>query len=214
VTGLRLGIDRAYWAEGSDPKLIVAIEGAIDTWTRLGAEVVEVQMPEGAAALREAWFAICAAEAVRAHAATFPSCASEYGPYFRDFLSFGATITDEQYAAATDVRRRFSEGFHAVLAQVDAIVCPSGGCTFPVAAGSLYGDFAALMPVSEQVPMQFVVPASFAGTPTLTLPCGISPAGPPYAMQLLGRRLSEPMLCRIGQAYEDATNWHQRHPPV
>jgi amidase len=214
VTGLRLGIDRAYWAEGSDPKLIVAIEGAIDTWTRLGAEVVEVEMPEGATALREAWFAICAAEAVRAHAATFPSRASEYGPYFRDFLSFGATISDEQYAAATDVRRRFSEGFRAVLAQVDAIVCPSGGCTFPVAAGSLYGDFAALMPVSEQVPMQFVVPASFAGTPTLTLPCGISPAGPPYAMQLLGRRLSEPMLCRIGQAYEDATNWHQRHPPV
>jgi len=214
VTGLRLGIDRAYWAEGSDPKLIVAIEGAIDTWTRLGAEVVEVEMPEGATALRDAWFAICAAEAVRAHAATFPSRASEYGPYFSDFLSFGATITDQQYAAATDVRRRFSEGFHAVLAQVDAIVCPSGGCTFPVAAGSLYGDFAALMPVSEQVPMQFVVPASFAGTPTLTLPCGISPAGPPYAMQLLGRRLSEPMLCRIGQAYEDATNWHQRHPPV
>jgi amidase len=83
-----------------------------------------------------------------------------------------------------------------------------------VAAGSQYGDLAAFVPLSDQVPMQFVVPASFAGTPTLTLPCGISPAGPPYAMQLLGRRLSEPMLCRIGQAYEDATDWHERHPPV
>ena len=214
VVGLRLGIDRRYSAEGSDPKLIAAIEDAVETWLGLGAEVVEVEMPEGAAALREAWFVICAAEAVKAHAATFPSRASEYGPYLRDFLSFGTTITDEQYATATDVRRRFSEGFHAVLAQADAIVCPSGGCTFAVAAGSQYGDFAALMPLTDLVQMQFIVPASFAGTPTLTLPCGISPSGVPYAVQLLGRRLSEPMLCRIGQAYQDATNWHERHPPV
>ena len=38
--------------------------------------------------------------------------------------------------------------------------------------------------------------------------------GVPYALQLLGRRLSEPMLCRIGHAYEEATVWHKRHPPA
>jgi aspartyl-tRNA(Asn)/glutamyl-tRNA(Gln) amidotransferase subunit A len=42
----------------------------------------------------------------------------------------------------------------------------------------------------------------------------MSPSGLPYAVQLLGRRLSEPMLLRIGQAYQDATTWHECHPPV
>ena len=61
---------------------------------------------------------------------------------------------------------------------------------------------------------QFTIPANMAGTPSLTLPCGAAPSGVPYAVQLLGRRLSEAALCRIGQAYEDATRWHERHPPV
>ena len=213
VRGLRLGIDRRFCAEGSDPQLLAAIEGALDVWTHLGAEVVNVEMPDGTAGLREAWFAICASEAARAHSATFPSRAAEYGPYFRDFLGWGSTITSDQYLAASGARDRFSGAFHEVLASVDAIVCPSGGCAFPVAAGAQYGDLAALMPLADLVQMQFVVPASFAGTPTLTLPCGVSPSGVPYALQLLGRRLSESLLCRIGHAYEEATTWHERHPP-
>jgi amidase len=214
VRGLRLGVDRRFCDEGSDPHLMAAIEHALAVWTRLGAEIVNVEMPAGANGLREAWFAICAAEAARAHSATFPSRAAEYGPYFRDFLGFGVSITRDQYETASDLRRSFSKAFHEALALVDAIVCPSGGCTFPVMVAEQYGDLAALMPQADLVQMQFTVPANFAGTPTLTLPCGLSPSGVPYALQLLGRRLSEPMLCRIGHAYEEATVWHKRHPPA
>jgi amidase len=214
VRGLRLGIDRRFCAEGCDPQLLAAIEDALATWADLGAEIVPIQIPDGTESLREAWFAICAAEAVRAHSTTFPSRASEYGPYFRDFLGFGATITRDQYETASDVRRRFSNAFHEVLAAVDAIVTPSGGRTFPVVAGAQYGDLATLMPLADLTQMQSIVPASFAGTPALTLPCGLAPSGVPYALQLLGRSLSEPMLCRIGHAFEEATVWHERHPPT
>jgi amidase len=214
VRGLRIGIDRRFCTEGSDPQLMAAIEDALATWTRLGAEVVNVEMPEGASGLGETWFAICAAEAARAHSATFSSRAAEYGPYFRDFLGFGATITGDQYEATSDLRSGFSKAFHEVLAHLDAMVCPSGGAPFPVGAEAQYGDLAALMPLADLVQMQFIVPASFAGTPSLTLPCGVSPSGVPYSLQLLGSRLSESMLCRIGNAYEEATVWHDRHPPV
>ena len=108
------------------------------------------------------------------------------------------------------MRRSFSKAFHATLAHVDAIVCPSGGCAFPVVAEAQYGDLAALVPLADRVQMQFTVPANFAGTPTLTLPRGVSPPSVPYALQLLGGRLSEAMLCRIGHAYEEATVWHDR----
>jgi Asp-tRNA(Asn)/Glu-tRNA(Gln) amidotransferase A subunit family amidase len=53
-----------------------------------------------------------------------------------------------------------------------------------------------------------------AGTPTICLPSGFSPGGLPYSIQLAGRRLSEPMLCRIANAYEEATSWHGRHPDL
>ena len=53
-----------------------------------------------------------------------------------------------------------------------------------------------------------------AGTPAICLPSGFSADGLPYSIQFVGRRLSEPVLCRIAHAYEQATSWHDRHPNV
>jgi amidase len=212
--GMRLGIDRRFCEGGCEAGLVEAIYAATETWRGLGAEVVEVQMPEGWQALREAWFALCAVEAVAAHEATFPSRAAEYGPYFREFLGLGATIGAEQQAIARALRTSYSARFEEVLSNVDAVVAPSGGSTMPVPPELAHQGFAAFLPVAERVHMASTVPADFAGTPTLTLPCGLAAEGVPYAVQLMGQRGSEAKLCRIGQAFEDVTSWHTRHPPV
>ena len=110
-------------------------------------------------------------------------------------------------------RRNFSKRYEAVLATVDAMLCPAGGVTMPVIADQ-YGGAETLAPLFEYVQMQFTIPDDFAGTPTLTLPCGRGKSGIPHAMQLVGKALSEAALCRIGRAYEAATDWHQRRPPL
>ena len=140
--------------------------------------------------------------------------ADEYGPYFREFLEIGAAVSDEQYAAATQQRNQFNDQFEAVLAATDDVMCPAGGHTFPVPPGIQYGNGEALQPLFDAIQMYCTIPADFAGTPALTLPCGFSEKGLPYALQFMGPRLSEPMLCRIGHAYEEATQWHDRHPPI
>jgi amidase len=60
---------------------------------------------------------------------------------------------------------------------------------------------------------RFTVPFDFNGAPTISVPCGLSSDGLPLSLQLVGKHLSEPMLCRIGHAYEQATGWHNLHPP-
>lgn len=214
IAGLRLGFDPNFATEGVDAGLVTGTEQVLEILTDLGATVVEVTVPEGMQELGRLWFPLCAFEAHKAHGATFPSRAGEYGPYFRDFLELGSTVTVEQYAAASQLRRDFNRRFEAVLEEVDAMVCPSGGNTFPVAPDLQYGDTTKLEPLFHQVQMQFTIPADFAGTPTLTVPCGFSLSGVPYAVQFMGRSLSEPLLCRIGHAYEEATPWHTRHPPI
>jgi len=94
------------------------------------------------------------------------------------------------------------------------MVCPSGGVTFAVDPASQYGGREELEPLFAEVQMQFTIPADFAGTPTLTVPCGVSQAGVPYSLQFMGQRLSEAMLCRMGHAYEQVTSWHHVHPPI
>jgi Asp-tRNA(Asn)/Glu-tRNA(Gln) amidotransferase A subunit family amidase len=53
-----------------------------------------------------------------------------------------------------------------------------------------------------------------AGVPALSLPCGFDARGLPIGMQLAGARWSEPLLLRVGHAYQAATGWHRRAPPL
>ena len=221
IDGIRLGFDPEYASTGVDPAVTAAVDAAMGIIVGLGAEVVEVQMPEAPFA---DWTTICSYEAVRAHAANYPSRADEYGPNFGEFLESGAAVTDAEYRAANERRAAFSEQFHSMLGTIDALVCPSNVTTMPKIDGMGYGsrsDFlAALATIAARFDpplgsiQRFTVPADFAGTPTISVPCGFTAAGAPQSLQLVGRDLSEPTLCRIAHAYEQATDWNTRHPEV
>jgi amidase len=214
IARMTVGFDRAFATEGIDSGLVAAIDQAVETLRELGVSIVDIEMPEGIREIGEAWFPICAYEAHKAHAANFPSRANEYGSYFRDFLEIGAAVTDEQYAEASQYRAAFNQQFNAILENVDSVVCPAGGITFPLDPEIQYRGAAELDPLFTTVQMYFTIPADFAGTPALTVPCGFSTEGVPYAMQFMGARLSEPGLIRFGHAYEAATDWHKRHPSI
>jgi amidase len=205
--------------DSAEPGLASAIEVALGELERLGVRVVDVQVPDVTAVLA-AWPVVCAAEAVQAHRETFPSRADEYGAYFREFLDFGASVSEAELANARQVGKEFSDRFRAVLSSVDAVLSPAAGRPFTVPQGLQYGSMTewnqarAHSLATEKAYTAFTFLHNFAGTPTLTLPCGLSNEGPPYTMQLAGNPLSEAMLCRIGHAYEEATQWHERHPPV
>ena len=123
--------------------------------------------------------------------------------------------TDQQYADAGRRRAAFNQRFHAMLASIDALVCPSNIAALPLVDGMGYdsiGDFGrALASIAERFDpplgsiQLFTAPADFAGTPTISLPCGFSANGAPHSLQLVGRDLSEATLCRIEHAYEQAT---------
>lgn len=57
-------------------------------------------------------------------------------------------------------------------------------------------------------------PFNLAGLPALALPCGFSTTGLPLSLQLAGRPFEEAVILRAGRAYEQATEWHRRRPPV
>ena len=60
----------------------------------------------------------------------------------------------------------------------------------------------------------FTKPFNFSGTPTLCVPCGFSNDGQPLSVQFAGSRLSEAVLFRVGYAYEQANEWHLKHPDL
>jgi amidase len=217
IRGVRIGVDRDYALKGIDGGQAAAIDKALKVLGGLGATIVDVRMPDLNGVL-EMWSAICGAEIVAAHAATYPSRASEYGPYMREFLATGASVTPQQLAAARERREAFTARFTSVLESVDAMAGPSGGdpawpITHAIQVGSL-PDYHKAWSAAAPRSAEFTMPMDLARVPAICLPCGFSAEGLPYSIQFTGRRLSESMLCRIAYAYEQATEWHARHPNV
>jgi amidase len=217
IRGLRIGLDRTYALTGTDAGQAKALEAALDVLKGLGAQFADVKMPD-LSGLVDIWFPICASELAAAHAATYPSRASEYGPYIREFLAAGAAVTPAQLAAARTRRAALTAQLNAMLDSVDAMAGPAGGdpawpVTHAIQVGPL-PDYHKAWTAAQPRSAEFTMPMNLAGVPALCVPCGFSPDGLPYSLQLTGRRLSEATLCRIAFAYEQATAWHTRHPNV
>jgi len=215
VRGMRIGVDRDYALKGIDSGQARALEAALEVMTRLGATIVDVRMPD-LTGMADAWIAICTAEMAAAHAATYPSRAQEYGPYLREFLGNGTRVTPDQLAAARRRRAALTAQFSALLDTVDAVAGPAGGdpawpITHEIQTGPM-GAYHQAWGKAAPRSAEFTMPMDLAGVPAICLPCGFSEDGLPYSIQFTGKRLSEPTLCTIAYAYEQATPWHMRHP--
>lgn len=213
IAGMRVGFDRRYATDNVDPDVAAAMDDVLTVLTRLGATVVTVTMPD-VSQVGGAWLDLCYVEALAAHATTFPSRASEYGPGLRAALESGQRVTPGALAAAQNVRSAVSASINSMLNTVDCLVCPSMANTARVKEADPYDEETAESWSSQVRNDIYAQPFNFSGSPTLSVPCGFSTDGLPLSVQFVGRRLSESVLCRMGHAYEQATQWHTRHPPI
>jgi amidase len=213
IAGLRVGFDRRYATDNVDPDVATAMDDVLAELTRLGATVVTVNMPD-VSKVGGAWLDLCAVEALAANAKTYPSRASEYGPGFRAALQSGQRVTPAALAKAATVRSQVTASLERMLNTVDCLVCPSMANTARVKEADPFDE------ETEESWKRLVrndihsQPFNFSGSPTLSVPCGFSMDGLPLSVQFVGRRLSESVLCRVGHAYEQATQWHSKHPAV
>ncbi len=209
VRGLRIGFDEKYASAGVDAELAEAVRAGVKVLEGLGAEIVAVNMPDVDSYV-SAWLTLCTAEAVAAHSEFYPSRREDYGPWFRGWLDTGAEVTGADYAKANNRRAECNGLIGQVFQKIDVLACPTVIGPPPVVTDEiLYGPMDSLRGTSFQ---RYTVPYDFNGTPTLSVPCGLNSDGLPQSLQFVGKHLSEPLLCRVGHAYEQATDWHNLHP--
>ncbi|MDA0747064.1 MAG: amidase [bacterium] len=211
VRGIRIGFDERFASKEIDPELAEAVVAGVKVLEGLGAEIVPVVVPDLDAYV-SVWSILCSAEAVAAHRATYPSQREKYGPWFRGWLDKGAKVTGAEYAKANVLRAACTGALRRVFEGMDVLACPSmAGPPHGVTPEEGYGP----MPESREPKFQrFTVPFDFSGAPTLSVPCGMNSEKVPLSLQFVGKHLSEPLLCQVGHAYEQATEWHRMYPEV
>jgi len=211
VRGVRIGLDEEYISGNTDPQLVESVLAGIRVLEGLGAVIVPIQMPDTSDYM-EAWGVLCAAEAVAAHEATYPSRRDDYGPWFQAWLDNGAAVTGAGYAKANNVRSACRGLLTNVFENIDVIGCPTMTTPpFPITQEEMYG---ATVLLDNPQWGRFTVPFDFSGAPTISLPCGQTSDGLPLSIQFVGKHLSEPLLCRLGHTFEQTTQWHNLRPNI
>jgi aspartyl-tRNA(Asn)/glutamyl-tRNA(Gln) amidotransferase subunit A len=204
VRGLRIGVPRNYFFEGVDAEITQAFEEAMAVLRRLGAEVRDVTMPSLAAT--HSFLLILLAEAYAYHERDLRERPHLYGEVLRERFQAGGLVTAAEYTQAQRIRAQICAETAGVLRDVDVLATP----TTPKPAT----PFAVAYDPEFGFPRSNMPPFNITGLPTLALPCGFSPTGLPLSLQLSGRPFEEETVLRLGHAYEQATPWHTRRPPV
>ena len=200
LSGVRIGFDERYATTDVGPDTVSAMHRVLMVLRDRGCSPQDVTMPPVAAA-NSAWTPICLSEAVAVHEATYPARAADYSASFRAFLDAGRSVSGTDYAKANLARRSFAGNLDALFETVDLMVVPVTGNRVPTVE-----EFARLCPdpVGLEKLIYFTCLHDVSGHPTITLPAGLSQGGEPIGFQIVGPRLSEALLCRAGQAWEEA----------
>ncbi len=207
LDNLRIGVDPTYNDTGADPQTIDMVRAARRVFETLGASVKEVRVPSPDLLITSG-LASCAAEAAIAHEATYPSRRSEYGP-LAALLDAGRATTGMDVMKAQQARLAFNGGLATLFNDIDVLLTPSqppDNLTIE-RINQLWAT-----PQGTALMWRFTEPFNMSGNPTITLPGGFTHDGLPLTFQLVARHLDEATLVRTGNAYQHATDWHQRHP--
>ena len=231
IKGLRIGIPREYFVEGMQEEVRVALESAISKLEELGAEIDwEVSLPYTKYAL--AVYYVLAPSEASANLARYDGVkygfseqdASNviettektrqvgFGPEVKRRIMLGtyalsAGYYDAYYVKAQKVRTLIKQEFEKAFEKYDALVTPTSPIV-PFELGEKLED-----PMQMYLSDVCTLPTNIAGIPAISIPAGFADKLP-IGMQIMGKPFSEDMLLRIAFAYEQATEWYKRKPPL
>jgi len=228
---LRLGIPKEYFVDGMQKEVRTSIETAINKLEELGAKVDrDASLPLTKYAL--AVYYILAPSEASANLARYDGV--KYGFSYQDTnnmweamektkqFGFGAEVKrrimlgtyalsagyyDAYYLKAQKVRTLIIREFKDAFKKYDALVTPTSP-TVPFKLGEKVDD-----PIQMYLSDVCTLPINIAGLPAISIPAGFAD-GLPIGMQVIGKPFDEETILRIAFAYEQATEWHKRKPPI
>jgi aspartyl-tRNA(Asn)/glutamyl-tRNA(Gln) amidotransferase subunit A len=203
VRGLRVGIPKPAQFDGYHRDVMRAFEESLGVFRKLGATIAEVDLPPTSDVIDDAQQIVRIAEAASYHEPFLATKADRYATTttVRRDVEAGSLVTAVQYLRAQKVRATFTKGLSDTFGTLDVFLTPG----MPAPAGE---------PIDVKQPFRRMFNA--CGFPAIVLPMGFStsPAGLPLGLQIAAKPFDEEAIYAAAQAFESATEWHSRRPPL
>jgi len=228
IKGLKIGLPKEYFGEGLDPRVGQAIEAAIAEYKKLGAEIVEISLPNTGLAVPTYYVvapAECSSNLSRFDGVRFGYRAEKpkdledlykrsrgegFGAEVKRRIMIGAYALsagyyDAYYLKAQQLRRLISDDFKQAFAKVDVIMGPTSP-TVAFNIGEKVND-----PITMYLSDIYTIAVNLAGLPGMSIPAGFVD-GRPVGLQLIGNYFAEAQLLNVAHQYQQVSDWHQRVP--
>ncbi len=229
LKGMRVGVPQEYFAQGIEAGVETAVRAALDVLADLGAELVHISLPHTQYCI-PIYYLIATAEASsnlarydgvrygsRVDTPTmwqsyYDTRQAGFGPEVKRRIMLGtyalsAGYYDAYYLKAGQARTLLRRDFERAWEEVDLIACPtSPSVAFKM--GQKIDD-----PLQMYLTDVFTVSLNLVGMCGISIPCGFSD-GMPVGLQFMGPALGESTILRAAHAYQQATDWHTRRPPL
>ena len=237
LKGMKIWIPKEYFEEGLDDGVRRSIDEAVEKMRELWAEIKEVSLPMTKYAIA-AYYIIVPAEVTTnlarldgiryGHNSELPNTGLEEiylhnrgeglwdEPKRRSILGsyvLSAGFYDAYYKKAAQVRTLIVEDFKKAFEEVDVIMSPVS----PSVAWKIWEK--SDDPLKMYLADAYTIPASLAGLPGMSIPCGFAKSEDsqaenlPIWLQILGPRLWEQKIFEVAHVYEQATNWREKMIP-
>ncbi len=207
VARLRLGVPRAVFYDTLDPEIERAVNAALEVLRRLTAGARDVTLPPYQT------IPVVGAEAYAYHAPYFTKTPERYQAMTRRRLEAGAGVSAAAYIQGRRELDRLRRDIRAVFADVDLLVTPTTALMPPTVEAAL-NDMGTPPAGGVALTLRNTQPFDIFGIPTISVPCGFSGNGLPIGLSISGPALGEPAVLALAHAYEQATEWHRRMPPL
>jgi len=213
IAGMRIGRPRQFFYDDCDPEIAAAMQASLETFRKLGATVVDVDLPD-IGPWNAAGTLIISAEAAAYHGNWLRTRPQDYSDQVRGRLEQGLAIPATSYLDALRLRAvALREFCDQVLSKVDLVHAPVVSFPTPTIAETDIDAGPEVVAMLGRT-TRLTRPGNFLGLPAVSLNAGFTKAGMPIGMQLLARPHDDAAALRAGHAFQRATEWHKRAPAV
>jgi aspartyl-tRNA(Asn)/glutamyl-tRNA(Gln) amidotransferase subunit A len=203
VRGLRLARMPEAERGGVDGEVLAAYDAAVESLARLGAEIVTLDLPCQFADYTTLTARIIGAEGYALIGDLIDDMSLPIDAAVRPRIAAGRGISARDYLAALNEREEAKRHFAAAIADVDALLTPTTQtAAIPLDAVD-----------QTTTPAHFTRFVNFLDLCALALPNGFTAEGLPLSLQIVCRGYDEATALRIGWAYQQTSDWHERRPP-
>jgi Asp-tRNA(Asn)/Glu-tRNA(Gln) amidotransferase A subunit family amidase len=194
LNGLKLGIYKP-WFQHADAEVVAACETMLRRFQEMGAEIVEISIPD-LELNRIAHSVTILAEMAQALSYTYAEHHKQHGLDVRLNLALARATSSQDYLLAQRARTRIMDNFKRALEHADMILTPTTAIAAPAIPQDALPDGNSDLSATIEI-MRFVTAGNMTGLPAVTFPAGYTKAGLPIGMQAMGRAWEEHQLLRL-----------------